>query len=116
MSTALSEEALSNCLRRSIYQGTQSKFQITGSHDDGDDIKCSICQVHNISFFVSNADTKKTTRLRMNIYLQEEYVVGEEMGKLVECQHRYHIKCVKHWLQLKNWCPICKASAQSSSS
>ncbi|KAI3468429.1 hypothetical protein Pfo_025092 [Paulownia fortunei] len=88
VSTALSEEALSKCLRRSIYQATPSKVQITGSGEDGDDIKCSICQ--------------------------EEYVIGDEIGKLVECQHGYHVACVNQWLQLKNWCPICKASAAPS--
>lgn len=56
----------------------------TDCRGDEDDIKCCICQ--------------------------EEYTDGEEIGRL-SCDHRYHIDCIHQWLSLKNWCPICKASA-----
>lgn len=85
VSTALSEEAVSKCLMRSIYEATPSQVEITGSDEDGDDTKCSICQ--------------------------EEYAAGDEIGNLVECQHGFHATCINQWLQVKNWCPICKASA-----
>lgn len=88
VSTAVSEEELSKCLVRSIYHGSLSDEKDKGSIEDVDDIKCSICQ--------------------------EEYVLGDEIEKLVECQHRYHVTCIHQWLQLKNWCPICKASAVPS--
>ncbi|KAL0324025.1 UNVERIFIED_CONTAM: putative E3 ubiquitin-protein ligase HIP1 [Sesamum calycinum] len=88
VSTPLSEEALSKSLRRSIYQTTVSKLQITESVKDEDDIKCSICQ--------------------------EEYVTGDEFAELVKCHHGYHAACIQQWLQLKNWCPVCKASAAPS--
>jgi len=52
-----------------------------------DDIKCSICQ--------------------------EEYKEGEEIGQL-PCEHGYHVCCIGQWLRLKNWCPVCKASAVPS--
>ncbi|CAH8390383.1 unnamed protein product [Eruca vesicaria subsp. sativa] len=38
---------------------------------------------------------------------QEEYDGKDEVGKL-RCGHRYHIHCVKQWLQRKNSCPVCK--------
>ncbi|KAI9097592.1 hypothetical protein K1719_025363 [Acacia pycnantha] len=91
VSTALTEEALSECLKRSIFQPTPSDdddneiSKITIS----DVIKCSICQ--------------------------DEYVVGDELGGL-KCEHGYHVACIQQWLRLKNWCPICKASAAPSSS
>lgn len=88
VSTALPEEAVSKCLQRSIYQGMHSELGAFGGDGDEDEIKCSICQ--------------------------EEYVVGDEIGKL-ECKHGYHVECVQQWLKLKNWCPICKASAAASS-
>ena len=44
---------------------------------------------------------------------QEEYVVGDEVGKL-GCKHQYHVKCIYQWLKQKNWCPICKALAAPS--
>ncbi|XP_060208039.1 uncharacterized protein LOC132635604 isoform X2 [Lycium barbarum] len=87
VSTALPEEALSKCLQRSIYQGMHSELGTFGGDENEDEIKCSICQ--------------------------EEYVVGDETGKL-ECKHGYHMECVQQWLKLKNWCPICKASAAPS--
>ncbi|KAK4422402.1 putative E3 ubiquitin-protein ligase HIP1 [Sesamum alatum] len=90
VSTALSEEALPKCVRRSTYQTTPSEVRVAGLGDDGDDIKCSICQ--------------------------EEYELGDEIGKLVGCQHGYHLTCINQWLRLKNWCPICKSAASSSSS
>ncbi|XP_073118125.1 uncharacterized protein [Elaeis guineensis] len=81
VSTALTEEALSKCLKRSIYMPASLVSGFTGYEED---IKCSICQ--------------------------EEYVVGDEVGKLA-CEHRYHVTCIHQWLRQKNWCPICKASA-----
>ncbi|KAL7001881.1 hypothetical protein U1Q18_003027 [Sarracenia purpurea var. burkii] len=89
VSTAVSEDALSKCLKRSIHQPVPPKQQTVGCSRDEDDIKCSICQ--------------------------EEYLVGDEVGSL-KCDHRYHVACIHQWLQLKNWCPICKSSAAPSRS
>ncbi|XP_010422822.1 PREDICTED: probable E3 ubiquitin-protein ligase RHG1A [Camelina sativa] len=87
VSTALSEEALSRSLKQSIYQGTDETGAISLVKDD--DIKCSICQ--------------------------EEYVDGDEVGTM-PCQHMYHVSCVQQWLRMKNWCPICKTSAEEEKS
>ncbi|KAF5456585.1 hypothetical protein F2P56_026052 [Juglans regia] len=87
VSTALPEEAMSECLKKSIYESIVPKDEDMGCSGDKDDVKCSICQ--------------------------EEYVVGDEMGRL-QCQHLYHLGCIQQWLRLKNWCPICKASAAPS--
>ncbi|PKA49470.1 E3 ubiquitin ligase BIG BROTHER [Apostasia shenzhenica] len=85
VSTALSEEALSKCLKISTYRPS---FSFPGIPLHGDcDTKCSICQ--------------------------EDYVTGEEVGRLT-CDHRYHVECIQQWLRLKNLCPICKAPAASS--
>ncbi|CAA7027212.1 unnamed protein product [Microthlaspi erraticum] len=87
VSTALSEEALSRSLKKSIYQETNE----TGANslNEDDDIKCSICQ--------------------------EEYVDGDEVGTM-PCEHMYHVSCVQQWLRMKNWCPICKTSAEEKKS
>ncbi|GLT74712.1 hypothetical protein SLA2020_464950 [Shorea laevis] len=87
VNTALSEEALSKCLRTSIYQLTPEEDAPVDCGGHMDDTKCSICQ--------------------------EEYVVGDELGGL-QCEHRYHVTCIHQWLRLKNWCPICKAPAEPS--
>lgn len=47
VSTALSEEALSRSLKKSIYQETDETGAISLNKDD--DIKCSICQVSIVS-------------------------------------------------------------------
>lgn len=85
VSTALSEEKLLKCVKRSIYEVTSPEVGCTELGEDGDDIKCSICQ--------------------------EDYIKGDEIGELVACQHAYHVGCVDQWLRLKNWCPICKTAA-----
>ncbi|KAF8400266.1 hypothetical protein HHK36_013563 [Tetracentron sinense] len=60
--TALTEEALLNCLKKNCYMHAPPDAGSMGCEDD--DVKCSICQ--------------------------EEYVVGDEVGKL-SCEHCYHM-------------------------
>nr|AFK36630.1 unknown [Lotus japonicus] len=86
VSTAVTEEALSECLKKNPYQPSASD-NVT-CNENKDDIKCSICQ--------------------------EEYVAADEVGSL-KCEHKYHVVCIQQWLRLKNWCPICKAPVASSS-
>ncbi|XP_075522597.1 uncharacterized protein LOC142555565 isoform X1 [Primulina tabacum] len=88
VSTAVPEEALTKCLRRSIYQVASSDVRAFGLDEDGDGIKCSICQ--------------------------EDFALGDEIGALVECEHGYHVTCINQWLRLKNCCPICKIAAAPS--
>lgn len=45
VSTALTEEALSGCLKRSFYQPSPSDDAAKTCTEDDDDTKCSICQV-----------------------------------------------------------------------
>ncbi|XP_020582820.1 uncharacterized protein LOC110026278 [Phalaenopsis equestris] len=85
VSTALPEEVLSKCLQVSTYRINKLHVPGISGHGD-DDFKCSVCQ--------------------------EEYMVGEELGRL-SCKHHYHVTCIQQWLRLKNWCPICKAPALS---
>ncbi|RDX79019.1 putative E3 ubiquitin-protein ligase HIP1, partial [Mucuna pruriens] len=89
VSTALPEEVLSECLKRSIVQSAPSDYADESCNEDMDDTKCCICQ--------------------------EEYVAGDEVGVL-QCEHRFHVVCIQEWLRLKNWCPICKVSAAQSKS
>ncbi|GMI94779.1 hypothetical protein like AT5G24870 [Hibiscus trionum] len=86
VSTALSEEAVSKCLKKSVYEATSLEDANVSCEVEKDDARCSICQ--------------------------EEYVVGDEVGRL-QCEHRYHVGCIQQWLRVKNWCPICKASAEA---
>ncbi|KAK9077740.1 hypothetical protein SSX86_006077 [Deinandra increscens subsp. villosa] len=85
VSTALSEEQLSKCIKTSIYDNLQLEDGKMRPSSCADDNKCSICQ--------------------------EEFVRGDELGSL-GCGHGYHNPCINQWLGLKNWCPICKASPE----
>ncbi|KAF7819915.1 E3 ubiquitin-protein ligase MBR2 isoform X1 [Senna tora] len=38
---------------------------------------------------------------------QEEYEGDDEVGKL-NCEHSYHVQCIRQWLAQKNFCPVCK--------
>uniref|UniRef100_A0A1J3CGX3 RING-type E3 ubiquitin transferase n=1 Tax=Noccaea caerulescens TaxID=107243 RepID=A0A1J3CGX3_NOCCA len=87
VSTALSEEALARSLKKSIYQETDETGANSLNKDD--DLKCTICQ--------------------------EEYVDGDEVGTM-PCEHMYHVSCVQQWLRMKNWCPVCKTSAEDEKS
>ena len=52
----------------------------------------------------------------LSIYgMQEEYVDGDEVGTM-PCEHMYHVSCVQQWLRMKNWCRICKTSAEEKMS
>ncbi|GFP88486.1 E3 ubiquitin-protein ligase mbr2 [Phtheirospermum japonicum] len=56
-------------------------------HDDDDDETCVVCQ---------------------DGLCQEE----EDNGMMIVtlgCGHEYHVGCIKPWLRMKDFCPICKA-------
>lgn len=40
----------------------------------------------------------------------EEYKDGDNLGGM-KCGHDFHVSCIKKWLEMKNVCPFCKASA-----
>ncbi|KAG6469749.1 hypothetical protein ZIOFF_070680 [Zingiber officinale] len=86
VSTALTEEALSKCLKRSKYVPISSIPGLSSLSESN--AKCTICQ--------------------------EEWMVDDELGTL-GCEHFYHVQCIDQWLRLKNWCPICKASVSPTS-
>lgn len=50
VSTALSEEVLSKCIRKSIYQAIPSEMGEFGSNENEDEVKCTICQVFPTHF------------------------------------------------------------------
>lgn len=79
VSTGLKENEMSRYLRKIKI----SILDNLSSHfSRGTDSRCSICQ--------------------------EEYKADDEMGKL-NCEHAYHMHCIKQWLLQKNACPVCKS-------
>ncbi|XP_059647803.1 E3 ubiquitin-protein ligase MBR2-like [Cornus florida] len=41
---------------------------------------------------------------------REDYCLGDDIGTL-DCNHDFHVNCIKQWLIQKNLCPICKMKA-----
>nr|XP_009771103.1 PREDICTED: RING finger protein 11-like [Nicotiana sylvestris]XP_016432684.1 PREDICTED: RING finger protein 11-like [Nicotiana tabacum] len=41
-----------------------------------------------------------------------EYKNGDIIGKL-QCEHEFHLDCIKQWLLKKKVCPLCRASADT---
>ncbi|KAI3983383.1 hypothetical protein MKX01_013450 [Papaver californicum] len=39
----------------------------------------------------------------------DEYRNEEEICRLKNCGHDYHVGCIQRWLSMKSACPICKA-------
>ncbi|XP_047337329.1 probable E3 ubiquitin-protein ligase ZFP1 [Impatiens glandulifera] len=42
------------------------------------------------------------------VICQENYTKFQKIGSL-DCEHAYHIDCIKSWLKINNICPICKS-------
>ncbi|KAK3141590.1 hypothetical protein QOZ80_4BG0335860 [Eleusine coracana subsp. coracana] len=76
----------------------------TGLSDD------ALSKCLNRSLYMPTASSCHEDCDRKCSICQEEYLAGEEVGKM-SCKHYYHISCIQHWLRQKNWCPICKSVA-----
>lgn len=40
-----------------------------------------------------------------------DYEIKEKI-KILDCNHSFHVNCIKIWLKKNAICPICKASAK----
>ncbi|KAL9326936.1 hypothetical protein ACSQ67_007581 [Phaseolus vulgaris] len=41
----------------------------------------------------------------------EEFDNESDLGKLEQCDHKFHFDCIKQWLMQKNLCPVCRRVA-----
>ncbi|TYH78038.1 hypothetical protein ES332_D04G198100v1 [Gossypium tomentosum] len=57
----------------------------------------------------SSTTTESTQEPEPCCICQEEYEDGDNTG-ILNCGHDFHTNCIKHWLMLKNLCPICKTT------
>ena len=35
---------------------------------------------------------------------------NDQIERILNCKHTYHIQCIDTWLSEKTWCPICKST------
>ncbi|KAK7346986.1 hypothetical protein VNO80_21510 [Phaseolus coccineus] len=62
------------------------------------------------TFLVVDGDGSEENKEKCPICL-EEFKNGEEIGKLHSCVHKFHLDCIKTWLNRKNLCPVCRRTA-----
>ncbi|KAL6347765.1 hypothetical protein AAG906_026294 [Vitis piasezkii] len=86
VSTGLSEESITNCLKTRTYISSTCLNLEEGASMDQENDSCIICQ--------------------------EEYENEEKIGFL-DCGHEYHADCLKKWVLVKNVCPLCRAPAMT---
>lgn len=69
VSTALTEEALTESLKRDFYQSAPTDDAADSCEENKDDIKCSICQVFSSHllklYFRMSRDSLYSTRVRI---------------------------------------------------
>jgi hypothetical protein len=49
----------------------------------------------------------KTPNLTCPICLEESN--GNEYWKKLNCEHKFHKKCIEHWINTSNNCPVCRS-------
>ena len=40
---------------------------------------------------------------------RENLEIGDELICLPVCSHTFHADCLKKWLSLQSWCPVCRS-------
>ena len=106
-----------NITRRSVIQPLDSS-----SDDDSDEDDC-IPVRRNTAISSRNNFNKKIEDLTVSTYLigddgenekcmicLDDFVKNEKINQL-KCFHKYHINCIKKWLKIQNFCPLCKKKA-----
>ncbi|EYU26025.1 hypothetical protein MIMGU_mgv1a018024mg [Erythranthe guttata] len=78
----LSEEDIDRCLKKNIL--CPDILDNKGDEEEETEV-CAIC-------------------LDGMCHQKDETGVG-----ILGCGHEYHVSCIKRWLRVKNFCPLCKA-------
>ncbi|KAH0861156.1 hypothetical protein HID58_089417 [Brassica napus] len=99
----------------SMIPGSPSEAHPSSSLVDRDGIVAleRIEHDHELTYEIPRSDSDMRIDID-NMSYEEEYVDGDEVGTM-PCEHMYHVSCVQQWLRMKNWCPICKTSAEEKS-
>ncbi|EYU41092.1 hypothetical protein MIMGU_mgv1a018672mg, partial [Erythranthe guttata] len=77
----LSEDHIAKCL----------KIKITNSCPDIDNVRYG-------------SEEREVCAVCLDDLCQENNNIGA-----LECNHEYHSDCIKKWLRVKNFCPMCKS-------
>ncbi|KAL2333534.1 hypothetical protein Fmac_014747 [Flemingia macrophylla] len=92
-----------------LQTGMQGEFDIIQPHEDLSEEEI-LQYIKRENFKVVIHENIPEEKDKCAICL-EDYVDGEEIGKLDLCVHKFHIQCIKQWLMENNVCPICRRTA-----
>ncbi|XP_073049613.1 probable E3 ubiquitin-protein ligase HIP1 [Primulina eburnea] len=65
---------------------------------------------HNVSKFLETRNSDASGSDEEICVVCQDDLINDRIATL-DCRHRYHVECIKTWLTMKNFCPICKAVA-----
>ncbi|XP_075504403.1 uncharacterized protein LOC142541832 [Primulina tabacum] len=68
---------------------------------------------HTVSKFLESRNSEASGGDEEICVVCQDGLISGRIATL-DCRHRYHVECIKTWLTLKNFCPICKAVAISN--
>ena len=63
---------------------------------------------HNYSDYIISIEKPSEKEEIICIICLDDFNNKEEVGKLENCEHIFHKKCIKRWLEENPICPICR--------
>jgi len=92
--------------RRMIREFRRERRHMRESSQERPDI--NIIRQH-----ISSVDEAEIVNSDKCVICLDDYDDDNNVGKL-ECEHKYHQKCIERWLMEKTICPLCKYNVLSS--
>ena len=81
------------------------------NNDDNDIDSFSDNSVQNNNLLIDSICLKNTSKLNPDkkecTICLEKFNINDKIINL-ECLHMFHNNCIKNWLKMKDYCPICK--------
>ena len=100
-----------NAIRRPL------DFDASSSSSDSEDIKFSKDlgnNSNNQNYIISKIkDPKKLSENKQKCLICLEKFRKGENTIILPCLHIFHSSCIKKWMEIKNFCPLCKKSINS---
>ncbi len=93
----------SDSIRRALIRAYMREHDINEERPD----------INIIRQCISSVDESEIDDSEKCVICLDDYDYDNNVGKL-ECEHKYHQKCIERWLMEKTICPLCKYNVLSS--